>query len=168
MTERKRLSLAPVGPGTIARNKEDWRVRIHPHPPAAKVKKLLAACKLPGTDLEDEHLAHFFGCGEQADPTGVVGVELYGKLGLLRSLAVDQAARRHGCGKRLVKEAEQYAAGRGVQSLYLLTTTAEGFFAAIGYRRVDRAQVPAAIRDTQEFSSLCPSSSSVMVKDLAG
>lgn len=143
-------------------------MRIHPHPPAAKVKKLLAACKLPSTDLEDEHFEHFFGCGGKADPKGVVGVELYGTFGLLRSLAVDQAARRRGCGKGLVKEAEQYAAGRGVQSLYLLTTTAEDFFAALGYMRVDRAQVPEAIRNTREFSSLCLSSSSVMVKDLAG
>jgi amino-acid N-acetyltransferase len=129
---------------------------------------LLAACKLPGADLEDGHFEHFFGCGEQADPTGVVGVELHGKIGLLRSLAVDQTARRRGCGKRLVKQVEQYAAGRGVQSLYLLTTTAADFFAALGYRRVDRAQVPEAIRNTREFSGLCPSSSSVMVKDLAG
>lgn len=143
-------------------------MRIHPHPPAAKVKKLLAACKLPGTDLEDQHFEHFFGCGEEADPKGVVGVELHGKFGLLRSLAVDQSARRRGCGKRLVKQVEQYAAGRGVQSLYLLTTTAEDFFAALGYNRVDRAQVPEAIRNTREFSSLCPSSSSVMVKHLAG
>lgn len=143
-------------------------MRIHPHPPAAKVKKLLAACQLPSTDLEDQHFEHFFGCGEEADPTGVVGVELYGKSGLLRSLAVDQTARRRGCGKRLVKEVEQYAAGRGVQSMYLLTTTAEDFFAALGYRRVERAQVPEAIRNTQEFSSLCPASASVMVKDLAG
>lgn len=143
-------------------------MRIHPHPPAAKVKKLLAACKLPSTDLEEEHFEHFFGCGEEADPKGVVGVELYGKFGLLRSLAVDQTARRRGCGKHLVKEVEQYAAEHGVQSLYLLTTTAEDFFAALGYMRVDRTQVPEAIRNTQEFSSLCPSSSSVMVKDLAG
>lgn len=143
-------------------------MRIHPHPPAAKVKKLLAACKLPSADLEGEHFEHFFGCGEEADPKGVVGVELYGEFGLLRSLAVDQTARRRGCGKRLVKEAEQYAAGRGVQSLYLLTTTADEYFAAMGYMRVDRAQVPEAIRNTREFSSLCSSSSRVMVKDLAG
>lgn len=141
-------------------------MRIHPHPAAAKVRTLLAACELPTTDLEDEHFEHFFGCGDEADPKGIVGVELHGEFGLLRSLAVDQTARRRGCGKLLVKEVEQYAAGRGVRSLYLITTTAEGYFAALGYKRVDRAQVPAAIRNTQEFSGLCPASASVMVKNL--
>lgn len=143
-------------------------MRIYPHPPAAKVKNLLAACKLPSADLEARHFEHFFGCGQESDPKGVVGVELYEKVGLLRSLAVDESARRRGCGKRLVKEAEQHAARLGVQSLYLLTTTAEDFFEALGYAKVDRAQVPEVIRNTQEFSSLCPSSSIVMVKDLAG
>jgi amino-acid N-acetyltransferase len=143
-------------------------MRIYAHPPVAKVKDLLAACKLPSADLEAEHVEHFFGCGQESDPRGVVGVELYGKVGLLRSLAVDETARRRGCGKLLVKEAEQHAARHGVQSLYLLTTTAEDFFTALGYVRVDRARIPEAIRNTAEFSSLCPSSSTVMVKNLAG
>jgi amino-acid N-acetyltransferase len=129
---------------------------------------LLATCKLPTADLGAENLEHFFGCGEEGKPNGVIGVELHGKSGLLRSLAVAETARGRGCGKRLVKEAEQYAASHGVQSLYLLTTTAAAFFAALGYVKVDRAQVPQAIRDTEEFSSLCPSSSVLMVKTLAG
>lgn len=143
-------------------------MRIYAHPPVAKVKDLLAACKLPSADLAAEHFEHFFGCGQESDPKGVVGVELHGKFGLLRSLAVDETARRRGCGKRLVKEAEQHAARYGVQSLYLLTTTAEDFFTALGYVKVDRAKVAEAIRNTAEFSSLCPSSSTVMVKNLPG
>lgn len=143
-------------------------MRIYPHPPAAKVKTLLAACKLPSADLRAEHFEHFFGCGLDSDPIGVVGVELHGRFGLLRSLAVDETARRRGCGRRLVEKAEEHAAEHGVQSLYLLTTTAEAFFAALGYVKIDRAQVPEVIRSTGEFSSLCPSTSTVMVKHLAG
>src|SRR5919198_5970916 len=103
-------------------------MHIYPSPPAAKVKELLAACKLPNSDLEVTHFEHFFGCGREDEPKGVIGIELYGNVGLLRSLAVDESTRGRGCGKRLVTEAELHAARNGVQSLYLLTTTAENFF----------------------------------------
>lgn len=142
-------------------------MHIYPRPPAAKVKELLTACKLPSSDLRAAHLEHFFGCGREDQPKGVIGVELHGKAGLLRSLAVEEATRGHGCGKRLVNEAEQYAAEHGVRSLYLLTTTAEGFFQTLGYVKVERALVPEAIRSTSEFSTLCPASSAVMVKQLS-
>jgi len=143
-------------------------MHIYPRPPAAKVKDLLAACNLPTSDLQTSHFEHFFGCGRETEPKGVVGVELYGKVGLLRSLAVDEASRGRGCAKRLVREAEKHAARNGVQSLYLLTTTAEEFFESRGYVKVERASVPESIRATREFSSLCPSTSAIMVKQLGG
>ena len=141
-------------------------MHIHPRPAADKVKDLLAACSLPVSDLEPAHFEHFFGCGEQGAPQGVVGVELHGKAGLLRSLAVRESARGRGCGTGLVRQAEAHAAANGVESLYLLTTTAEKFFQSLGYACVERAALPQAIRATAEFSSLCPASSVVMVKRL--
>jgi len=139
---------------------------IHPRPRAVKVMNLLAACSLPNSDISKEKLQHFFGCGDEANPRGVIGVELCGDFALLRSLAVDNAARGKGCGKRLVQEVENYAARRGVKRLYLLTTTAETFFVGLGYARVDRDRVPEPIRATTEFSTLCSSSAAVMVKEL--
>lgn len=141
-------------------------MHIYRHPPAAKVKNLLAACQLPTADLRADHFEHFFGCGGESEPRGVVGIELYGDVGLLRSLAVDEAARRHGCGKRLVDQAERHARSKGVKSLYLLTTTAEDFFRRLGYAKVERSSVPDVIRGTSEFSALCASSSTVMVKEV--
>ena len=141
-------------------------MNIHPRPAEAKVRHLLQSCGLPISDLETARFEHFFGCGDEDDPKGVVGVELYGDVGLLRSLAVDGAARGHGCGTQLVAEAEKHARANGVRMLYLLTTTAERFFASLGYAKVERSSVPDAIRRTQEFSTLCPVSSIVMVKPL--
>lgn len=141
-------------------------MRIYPRPGAIKVMNLLAACELPNADISQKKLEHFFGCGPQKDPDGVVGVELYGEVGLLRSLAVKQELRGRGCGKRLVEEAERHAAGCGVKRVYLLTTTAERFFAALGYRKVERPMVPDAIRATTEFSTLCSATATVMAKDL--
>ena len=141
-------------------------MHIYPRPRAAKVMNLLARCALPSSDLSEEKLQHFFGCGEEANPGGVVGVELYGDVALLRSLAVEKDVRGKGCGKRLVEEAEKYAALNGVKRIYLLTTTAETFFGALGYKKIGRDAVPEAIRNTTEFSTLCSATAPVMAKDL--
>ena len=141
-------------------------MNIYPRPRATKVMSLLAACSLPNTDLSAAKLQHFFGCGAEVDPGGVVGVELYGDVALLRSLAVQASMRGKGCGKRLVQEVEQYAGRNGVKRLYLLTTTAEKFFGSLGYVAVGRDAVPEPIRATTEFSTLCSASAAVMAKEL--
>lgn len=135
-----------------------------PSPDAAR--GLLAAANLPTSDLTDEQLTSFFYCGPADKPSALVGLEIYGTEALLRSLAVDPTLRSTGLGSALVGRAEAHAANHGVGTLYLLTTTAESFFARHGYHRIDRAVAPAAIRSTREFSGLCPASSAFMFKRL--
>ncbi len=141
-------------------------MNIFRNPTEAQVRRLLAACQLPTSDLLPESFEHFLGCGAAQSPTGVVGVEIYGNVGLLRSLAVATDGRGVGCGKALVAEAERYAQSKGVTELYLLTTTAERFFERLGYSRSAREAAPEVIRRTNEFSSLCPSSAVLMTKRL--
>lgn len=130
------------------------------------VAQLLAEAGLPSSDLTAAHLAHFLACGSRDAPDGIVGVELYGSVALLRSLAVSAKCRGRGCGRALAAEAERYARSQGARDIYLLTTTAERFFERSGYARVEREAVPAAIRRTAEFATLCPSGSAVMFKRL--
>jgi amino-acid N-acetyltransferase len=139
---------------------------IRERPPHSGVVALLEAEGLPASDLTESHLEHFFFTGSDGAPSALVGLELYGEEGLLRSLVVSSAARTQGVGSTLVRHAEKYAASRHVRALYLLTTTAESYFERHGYRRVDRAQAPASIQSTREFASLCPSSSVFMIKRL--
>ncbi|MBI3899855.1 MAG: GNAT family N-acetyltransferase [Gammaproteobacteria bacterium] len=139
---------------------------IYSRPSMAAVKNLLAAENLPTADITDTLLAHFFGYGDKSAPDGVIGFELHGNTALLRSLAVTAVQRGRGVGSRLVVHAEQYARANGIESLYLLTTTAEKFFRRRGYQPSARAAAPAGIRDTTEFSSLCPASAVLMVKNL--
>lgn len=141
-------------------------MNISRNPPESAVRNLLARSQLPASDLSVEHLEHFFGCGPEGAPEGVVGLEVYGKVALLRSLAVSIESRGRGCGKALVARAERYAQSRGVNEMYLLTTTAATFFEQLGYRAVGRESAPEAIRRTPEFSALCPASSTFMVKVL--
>lgn len=139
-------------------------MRIHRHPAEAAAKRLLAECHLPSSDLEPRHFEHFFGCGDNNAPEGVVGLELHGPVALLRSLAVAERARGKGCGRELVVEAERHAWSQGVREIYLLTNTAERFFSALGYQRVERESAPGEIRATKEFSTLCSSESVLMMK----
>ena len=139
---------------------------IRERPPHLSVLALLEAEGLPASDLTEAHLEHFFFTGSDGAPSALVGLEIYGEAALLRSLIVNAAARTQGLGSALVLHAEEYAAAHQVRALYLLTTSAETYFEHRGYRRIDRADAPPAIKSTREFASLCPSSSAFMIKRL--
>jgi amino-acid N-acetyltransferase len=137
---------------------------IFAHPSESAVKRLLVESGLPAEDITVQHLQHFFACGPGRDLEGLVGLELFGEVALLRSLTVASGRRGSGLGSRLVEHAEHYARDRGVKSLYLLTMTAEAFFLRRGYARLPREKAPDAIRNTKEFGGICPLSSAFMVK----
>lgn len=139
---------------------------IRPDPQRAGVTKLLEAAALPTSDLTDEHMKHFFFAGVADHPTGVVGLEFCGSDALLRSLVVAESHRSTGLGAALTERAEQHALARGARSIFLLTTTAESFFAHRGYVAASRESAPAAIANTREFADICPASSAFMVKHL--
>jgi len=135
-------------------------------PSKAAVAALLDAADLPSSDLTDTHVEHFFFCGPAAAPTALVGVELCGSSALLRSLVVRPEHRSAGLGAALVAHVEAYALSRGARAVYLLTTTAESFFARRGYASASRASAPPEIAATREFAGICPASSAFMVKRL--
>ena len=139
---------------------------ISHRPEFPAVLSLLASANLPVEDLAEEHCDHFFYIGAGDSPKGLVGLELFGDVALLRSLVVAESRRGHGDGSRLLAHAESHARAQGVRRLYLLTTTAENFFASRGYQRAARDAAPAAIRATREFSGICPASSAFMAKQL--
>jgi amino-acid N-acetyltransferase len=125
---------------------------------------LLQAADLSAEDITPEMLEHFLVAHLDKALVGCAGLEVQGEAGLLRSVAVDEAHRGSGLGKQLVEAMEEYARKQGLQELYLLTTTAEAFFAGLGYRSIPREQAPAGIAGTAQFAELCPSSSTFMVK----
>ena len=142
-------------------------------PDMSHVRRLLEAAGLPVEDLPEPEASTgavhgdgllLFGLGGPSLLKGVVGLEVYGTCALLRSLAVDPDARGAGLGSILVAHVEREAVRRGVDDIYLLTLTAESFFAARGYEVIPRDQAPDPIRNTTEFSGLCPDSAAFMVK----
>lgn len=141
---------------------------IEPSLPADEsgIRQLLALCGLPQEDITPELLRHFFVMKEEAQVIAVVGLEALGPFGLLRSLAVHPGYRCRSIASQLTEKTEEYAASLKIEALYLLTMTAEGYFAKRGYQRVDRNSVPPPVQGTVEFKSLCPVSAVVMIKYL--
>jgi amino-acid N-acetyltransferase len=133
-----------------------------------RIATLLRESGLPTGDLSSGSDVVLFSCTGEDGPFAVVGLELHGSCGLLRSLAVAPQRRGEGLGETLLAHAEKAAAERGVKELYLLTTTAERYFSERGYGVTDRATAPAAIARTRQFSELCPSTSVLMVKKNVG
>lgn len=129
---------------------------------------LLETANLPTADLTDEHCRHFFYTGPAHLPTGIIGLERHGEVALLRSLVVAPEARGQSLGSALVRHIEHHARESGVRAFYLLTTTAEEFFARRGYARTPREGAPPSIRASREFADICPASSAFMTKTISG
>lgn len=126
--------------------------------------ELLRGAGLPVEDLSSERVALIAGKDEIIQ--GVIGLEVYGDVGLLRSLVVSSDARGAGIGPALVTALETVCLTEGVGELWLLTIDADVFFAKLGYMTKDRSDAPDAIRSTDEFSALCPGDAVLMCKNL--
>lgn len=129
-----------------------------------EIQGLLSTLDLPHRDLTPSHLEHFLLCRDEDEIKGIVGLEIYGKTALLRSLAVHPSYRNRGLGARLTEKIEQYGHRKGVEAIYLLTTTASEYFDHHGYETVSRDELPTAIQETEEAARLCPSSATCMRK----
>jgi amino-acid N-acetyltransferase len=97
---------------------------------------------------------------------GCVGFEIYGELGVLRSLAVHPDYQKRGIGQALISDGLKFAKRNGMKTLYLLTDTARDYLVSLGFQETSRDAVPQKILDTIEFSSLCPSTSTCLSMSL--
>ncbi|QIB66733.1 arsenic resistance N-acetyltransferase ArsN2 [Kineobactrum salinum] len=141
-------------------------MKVEPIALNAEVRALLVDAGLPVSDLDEAREVQLFATRQYGELVGVVGLEMYGSDGMLRSLVVTGTARAEGVGQALVAHAEAFALRQGITELFLLTISAERFFAKLGYVVVPRSTAPAAIAQTEQFMGLCPSSSSFMHKRL--
>ena len=130
----------------------------------SEVLALLDKAALPIQDINDK--VELFAIKENGQVVGTIGMEHNGRFALLRSLSVDEKKRGKGYGDSLMRFLEDKAKQKRIETIYLLTTTAEAFFSKKGYVTIQRDSVPEFIQLTSEFSSTCPSSATVMKKDL--
>ena len=107
---------------------------------------LLKKNNLPTEDLDPGKQIFVVEDGNKVVAT--VAVEYNYSDALLRSLSVSEEKRKSGIGAELVTFIEDYVQKQGVETIYLLTTTAADFFQKRGYQVIDRNSVPRFIQNT--------------------
>jgi N-acetylglutamate synthase-like GNAT family acetyltransferase len=132
------------------------------------VMELLAAVSLPLAGLADFFPAGYaVAVGADQALVGVAGVEVHGREGLLRSVAVAPAAGGRGIGAALVRDRVAWAHTAGLAGVHLLTEDAASFFARLGFETRDRADLPAGIRASVLFVKACPETVAAMSLSLS-
>ena len=129
------------------------------------VLALLARHGLP-LDGVAEHVSTMVVARDHGRLIGVAAIELHAGGALLRSVAVAPEAQGGGLGHRLTEAALEVAREHRIDAVFLLTTTAEGFFPKLGFEAIERADVPDSVQASVEFQSACPATAAVMRKRL--
>jgi amino-acid N-acetyltransferase len=127
------------------------------------VLELLRINKLPFQDVELKDNFFISYSDDQDKLIGSGGLEFYAGYALLRSVAVEETLRGKSLGKEIVSDLLERAKAQGVEEIYLLTETARDFFIKRGFQDIGREQVPAAVKQSSEFTSVCPVSAACMV-----
>ena len=127
----------------------------------AQLETLLRENQLPVDDCAAQ-LPAFSGVFDAARLIAAGGLELTGRYGLLRSVIVDEKHRGRGLARTIMGHLVDEARQRQLLAIFLLTETAEDYFARFGFARVDREAAPEPIRHTRQFAALCPDSAVLM------
>jgi amino-acid N-acetyltransferase len=130
------------------------------------ITALLKTCKLPLQGIE-QHLDTALVARENGELVACAAVEIYGSVGLLRSVAVRPDHRGTGLGQRVTAAALELARQRGLTNVYLLTTTAGEFFPRFGFVPVARSQLDPALSQSEELRGACPASALAMRLELS-
>ena len=113
-----------------------------------------------------EHVETFLVAERDQRAVGAIGLEVRGTDALLRSAVVSPEARGAGIGASLVTAVFDLARGEGVETMYLLTTSAQGYWARQGFVVVSRDVVPDAVKRSEEFVGACPAAAAAMMRSV--
>ena len=125
------------------------------------VLELLEANQLPTAGVQD-HLEHSRLEFAGDELIACAGLEIHGRAGLLRSVAVSEDHRSTGLGKKLVQAILEHAKAHHLSSISLLTETAQDYFPRFGFQITPRASLPESLHASSEFRGACPDSAIAM------
>lgn len=132
------------------------------------IKKLVVDAGLPLDGLFEHDPTEVIVAHDDGEVVGGAALELYDDAGLLRSVVVRPGYRRGGVGSALTAAAVHRARERSLQSVYLLTESAERFFAGHGFATIDRDAAPAAVAGSVEWAEVCGDSAVPMTRTVTG
>lgn len=135
---------------------------IKDHQSLERLQRFLKNNKLPSSDLKLEGNHFLIYQDEIGRIVGSGGLELYGEIALLRSIAVNEKSRSQSLGKKIVDDMIGKAKSSNIKELYLLTETAHSYFLKKGFEDVPRERVSETIKQTTEFAQVCPASAVAM------
>lgn len=130
------------------------------------IQRLLVGSLLPSRDVGGANQRFIVAC-EGARLIGCAGLQVAGQDGLVRSMAVHWTRRNAGLGSKLHRRLLFEAVLAGVRTLYVVTTTAEDFFAGHGFRKIAAHEVPPALQASEEFTAFVPGGSTVMCRPVS-
>lgn len=130
----------------------------------ADIEAIIALLRVNNLPVDDIKVGEqqFFIAKTNEQIVGCIGIEIYGKDAILRSLAVDEMYRHQKIANRLYLQLLDDCLENGITRLYLLTNTAQGYFERLGWNIANRSEVPAAVGASAEFAHLCPSTAVCM------
>jgi arsenate reductase (thioredoxin) len=130
------------------------------------VAGMLRECALTIEGLAEQFGPNYAVAERSGRIVGVAGIEQHGREGLLRSVCVLPEERKSGIGTALVADRLAWAASADLNAVYLLTTTASGYFPRFGFEVISRDEAPENIRASREFAQACPATAILMRSQL--
>jgi amino-acid N-acetyltransferase len=144
-------------------------LRLHTASEANRVSVagLLAEAKLAPLDAAAQFGPQYVvAFGVDGGLAGVAGLEVYGRDALLRSVAVAPRLRSKGLGRRLTQDRLTWAANRGIQRIFLLTTDARSYWERYGFVVIGRGDAPPGIQGSTQWAGGCSATAIAMQKTL--
>jgi N-acetylglutamate synthase-like GNAT family acetyltransferase len=130
-----------------------------------RIHTLLHYVKLPVEGV-DENVENFLIAERNGKIIGTIGLEVYPPAGLLRSAAVLPEFQKSGVGTKLFDTLIHLVKEKQLTELYLLTNTAETYFARKGFVKINRNELTGEILSSIEFRMNCCASAVCMKLDL--
>lgn len=129
-----------------------------------ELRELLAAAGVDATGAEDRLEGTLASLAE--DPEGSLAaaacLQDLGRVGLLRSVAVRPDLRGCGLGMLAVSAAVQRGRAAARDATFVFTDGAQGFFARLGFRPVERAELPQEVRATDQAGACAAATAMVL------
>ena len=130
---------------------------------AEDITKILSMLDSSGLTKEGVNDAkHYVVRGDDGKIIATIGFQIWGKQGLLRSLAVDEKERNRGLGSSLVMYVLELARNLELDEVFLLTEKVGEYYLRFGFEYYNRKQVFGEVLKSAEFRGACLESAPVM------
>jgi len=114
------------------------------------ITKLLLNAELPPDDLE-RWIDNFLLLYVNGNTVGCIGLEIWGKVGLLRSFVISEDYRSKGLGIKLYDRLLALAKAMNLSSILLLAIGASIFLEKNGFKFIDRNEAPESVKNSIQF-----------------